>query len=82
MNAGHSQLLFTTHNLFLLEDADLIRKDALWFTEKDATGAVSLFSATDFDSTQLRKGASIINAYKAGRLGARPNLGSPYINAE
>jgi AAA15 family ATPase/GTPase len=81
LNASQSQLLFTTHNLFLLEDSDLIRKDALWFTEKDGTGAVSLFSAADFDSTQLRKGASLINAYKAGRLGARPNLGSPYISA-
>jgi hypothetical protein len=80
LNSGQSQLVFTTHNLFLLEDMELIRKDALWFTEKDGSGAVSLFSAAEFDSATLRKGASLINAYKAGRLGAKPNLGSPYIN--
>jgi putative AbiEii toxin of type IV toxin-antitoxin system len=78
-NSQQSQLLFTTHNLSLLEDVELIRRDALWFTEKDETGAVSLFSAADFDSATLRKDASLINAYKAGRLGAKPNLGSPYI---
>jgi AAA15 family ATPase/GTPase len=82
LNSGASQLLFTTHNLNLLEEQDFIRRDALWFTEKDDSGAVSLFSAADFDSTQLRKGASLINAYKAGKLGAKPNLGSPYITAE
>lgn len=82
LNSHESQLLFTTHNLNLLEDSDLIREDALWFTEKGSEGEVSLFSAADFDSSKLRKGASLINAYKSGRLGAKPNLGSPYINAE
>jgi AAA15 family ATPase/GTPase len=82
LNSKRSQLLFTTHNLFLLEDQDFIRKDALWFTEKGAEGQVSLFSAADFDSERLRKGASLINAYRSGRLGAKPNLGSPYFNAE
>ncbi|MDV6217851.1 ATP-binding protein [Flavitalea sp. BT771] len=81
LNSHQSQLLFTTHNLFLLEEQDFIRKDALWFTEKGEDGGVNLYSAADFDSDTLRKGASLINAYKAGRLGAKPNLGSPYLNA-
>lgn len=79
LNSSASQLLFTTHNLNLLAESDFIRRDALWFTEKDDSGAVNLFSAADFDSLTLRKDASLINAYKAGRLGAKPNLGSPYI---
>lgn len=82
LNSGESQLLFTTHNLSMLADQDFIRRDALWFTEKGPNGAVSLYSAADFDSSALRKGASIINAYKAGRLGGKPNLGSPYINVD
>lgn len=79
MNAGSSQMLITTHNLSLMEDQDFIRRDALWFSEKGNDGSVSLFSAADFDTTTLRKDASLINAYKTGRLGAKPNLGSPYL---
>jgi AAA15 family ATPase/GTPase len=82
LNSNASQLLFTTHNLFLLEDQDFVRKDALWFTEKESNGHVALFSAADFSSDTLRKGASLINAYRSGRLGAKPNLGSPYFKAE
>jgi AAA15 family ATPase/GTPase len=82
LNSGQSQLVFTSHNIFLLEEKDFIRKDALWFTEKGKDGQVSLYSAIDFDSATLRKGASLINAYRSGRLGAKPNLGSPYLTPE
>lgn len=82
LNSGQSQLVFTSHNIFLLEEKDFIRKDALWFTEKGKDGQVSLYSAIDFDSATLRKGASLINAYRSGRLGAKPNLGSPYLSSE
>lgn len=79
LNSNNSQLLITTHNISLLENQDFIRKDALWFSEKNDDGAMSLYSASDFDSAVLRKDASIINAYKAGKLGAKPNLGSPFL---
>src|SRR5690606_20632360 len=82
MNSGRSQLLITTHNLSLMADSDFIRRDALWFSEKKDDGSVALFSAADFDTTALRKDANLINAYKTGRLGAKPNLGSPYITSE
>lgn len=79
LNAKDSQLLVTTHNVSLMENQDFIRKDALWFSEKNDDGSISLYSAADFDSSVLRKDASIINAYKSGKLGAKPNLGSPYL---
>lgn len=79
LNAKSSQLLVTTHNVSLMENQDFIRKDALWFSEKNENGSISLYSAADFDSATLRKDASVINAYKAGKLGAKPNLGSPYL---
>jgi AAA15 family ATPase/GTPase len=82
LNAKNSQLLVTTHNVSLMENQDFIRKDALWFSEKNDDGSISLYSAADFDSATLRKDASIINAYKAGKLGAKPNLGSPYLIEE
>jgi AAA15 family ATPase/GTPase len=79
LNAESSQILIATHSVFLMENQDFIRKDALWFSEKGDDGSVSLYSAAEFDSSTLRKDASIINAYKAGKLGAKPNLGSPYL---
>jgi AAA15 family ATPase/GTPase len=82
LNAENSQLLFTTHNVSLMENQDFVRKDALWFSEKNENGSISLYSAADFDSATLRKDASVINAYKAGKLGAKPNLGSPYLIEE
>jgi AAA15 family ATPase/GTPase len=82
LNATNSQLLVTTHNTSLMENQDFIRRDALWFSEKNEDGSVGFYSAADFDSATLRKDASIINAYKAGRLGAKPNLGSPYLTVE
>ncbi|WP_057936114.1 AAA family ATPase [Algoriphagus resistens] len=79
LNSTNSQLLITTHNVSLLENQDFIRKDALWFSEKNNDGAMNLYSASDFDSSVLRKDASIINAYRVGKLGAKPNLGSPFL---
>jgi AAA15 family ATPase/GTPase len=78
-NAEQSQMLITTHNIGLMEEIDFVRKDALWFSEKKTDGSADLYSAADFDSSILRKGASLINAYRAGKLGAKPNLGSPFI---
>lgn len=79
VNSKNSQLLITTHNLTLMGNQDFIRKDALWLTEKNDDGSISLYAVSDFDSSVLRKDTSIINAYKTGKLGAKPNLGSPFI---
>ena len=35
----HAQLLVTTHNISLLNEKDLLRKDAVWFTNKKENGA-------------------------------------------
>jgi AAA15 family ATPase/GTPase len=81
-NAKQSQLILTTHNLFFLEEKDILRKDAVWFTQKKEDGSTELYSLADFDSSVFRKNTSIINAYKIGKLGAKPNLGSIFIESE
>ena len=78
-NSTHSQMLVTTHNLSFLDDPDILRKDAIWFTEKQNDGATKLYSLSDFDTKTIRKGTSILNAYKIGKFGAIPNLGSIYL---
>ena len=75
-NDSTSQLLFTVHDQLILTE-DFMRRDMVWFTEKDnGTASTELFSADDFN---MRKNASIFNAYKVGKLGARPQIGSPFI---
>lgn len=65
------QLLFTTHNISLLNEKELLRKDAIWFTEKQENGATDLFSMADFD---IRKELSFYKAYNTGKFGAIPNV--------
>ncbi len=67
----HSQLIFTTHESTLL-DRELLRRDGIWFAEKDDQGATHLYSLADF---KVRKDLRIAKGYLAGRFGAVPFLG-------
>ena len=66
-----AQLLFTTHNMSILNEKEILRKDAIWFTEKKENGSTELFSLADFN---FRKELSYYNAYKIGKFGAIPEL--------
>lgn len=79
INAQQSQLLATTHYRELLSNRDVFRNDAIWFTDKPATGATDLYSLADFDTSVVRDTSNVLNAYKSGRLSAVPNLGDYYI---
>jgi len=81
-NSGQSQMLVTTHNLFLLEEREILRNDAIWFTQKKDNGTTELYSLSDFDTSIIRKNSSIINSYKIGKLGAKPDLGNIFITEE
>ena len=67
-NPNGAQILFTTHTPLLL-DATLLRRDQVWFTDKDAEGEAHLYPLTDF---KPRKGESLVRGYMAGRYGAVP----------
>jgi hypothetical protein len=69
--SNQAQLLFTTHNMSLLNEKEMLRKDAIWFTEKQEDGATELFSMADFN---FRKELSFYNAYKLGKFGGVPEL--------
>jgi AAA15 family ATPase/GTPase len=76
MNSKASQLIFTTHDQLLL-DEDFIRRDMVWFTDKSKdTGGSELYSAAEFG---LHKNISLYKAYKVGKLGAKPELGSIFL---
>ena len=76
VNSERGQLIFSTHSLMLL-DEEFIRRDMVYFTNKNEAGATEIYRAKDFG---LHKEVSILNAYRAGKLGAKPNLGSIFTN--
>ena len=67
-----AQLLLTTHYDGLLGEEDLLRKDNVWFTEKNLDGSSVLYPLTDFKG--LNRISSFQKAYKFGKFGAVPNL--------
>ena len=66
-----AQLLLTTHYDGLLGEEDLLRKDNIWFAEKNTDGASVLYPLTDFKG--LNRISSLQKAYKLV-IGAVPNL--------
>ena len=68
-NKNDAQLVFTTHNTYLL-DQDIFRRDQIWFTKKDPeTGKTDLYSLVEY---KPRKDKDIKKGYLAGRYGALP----------
>ncbi len=80
VNAKSSQLIATTHNREILNNKDLFRNDAIWFTQKNEFGATELYSLADFDTSVVRDTTNVYNAYKVGKLGGVPHLGDYYID--
>lgn len=73
-NPKHAQLLFTTHDTNLLS-AKLMRRDQIWFTEKDRMESTDLYRLTDIffsDGTKPRKDGNLERNYIKGRYGAIP----------
>ncbi len=68
-----AQLVATTHDTNLLR-SELLRRDQIWFAEKDSDGATEIYPLTDF---KTRKGDNIEKGYVQGRYGAVPFSGDP-----
>lgn len=72
INTNHAQLIFTTHDTGLL-DLTLLRRDQIWFAEKnEKTMQTDVYALTDFSP---RKGENIAKGYLQGRYGAIPFIG-------
>lgn len=69
---GSAQLLFTTHDMSLLNEKDVLRPDAVWFTDKGSDGVTNMYSVADIKG--FRKELSYYNYYKTGKFGAIPEL--------
>jgi len=69
INNGNAQLIFTTHDISLLNN-ELFRRDQVWFTEKDEKGITELYSMADIDG--VRNNIPYDKWYLSGRFGATP----------
>lgn len=76
LNPNKAQLIFTTHESWLL-NANLLRRDEIWFTEKQQNGISQLYSLADFvdeDGVKIRKDENYEKNYLLGKYGAIPTL--------
>ena len=69
-NNSKAQLIFTTHDTTLLSQ-QMLRRDQVWFLEKDKQQSSQLYSLAEFSP---RKNEAIEKGYLNGRYGAIPFL--------
>lgn len=70
-NRNNGQLIFTTHDTTLL-DPELLRRDQIWFAEKNEERATAIYPLLDYSP---RKNENLERGYLLGRYGAIPFVG-------
>lgn len=76
INTNHAQLIFTSHDSWQL-NSQTLRRDEIWFVEKDINGISSLYSLVDFEDeagAKIRKDENYEKNYLLGKYGAIPSL--------
>ena len=68
------QIIFTTHECHLL-DLHLLRKDEIWFAERDKEGASHIYSLSDFQPTYNKE--DIKTGYLKGQFSEIPFFSNP-----
>lgn len=71
LNKSNGQIVFSTHDTSIL-DSRFLRRDQVWFMEKDEEKATQLYPLTDFHP---RKHEALEKGYLQGRFGALPYIG-------
>jgi len=68
-----AQLIFTVHDINLMDCKKMFRKEQIWFVHKDEDG-VYVYSLADFTAQEgVRDTTDIIEKYRKGALGALPD---------
>ena len=78
LNNGDAQLIVVTHDTNLLRK-DLLRRDQIWFAEKDERGISDLYSLVEYkinQATSVRNDATFSKDYLLGKYGAIPYFGN------
>jgi hypothetical protein len=75
-SSGRAQLIFSTHDTSLL-DSKLLRRDQIWFAEKDNEQASRLTALSEFSP---RKSEALERGYLSGRYGGIPILSAGLLD--
>ena len=71
VNIHNAQLIINTHNISLIDEADLFRRDQIYIVDKNRYGEASLTPVSDFS---VRETAKVGKLYREGRFGGVPYL--------
>lgn len=73
INRKNAQLLITSHDTYILDTCEL-KREQIWFTDKNKDGATELYSLNEFDKNVIRDYANYGKSYFDGRFKALPNV--------
>ena len=73
-NRTRTQLIFTTHDLLLMDCNDLLRRDEIWITDKSIDGESTLIGLPEYRGVMHDE--DIRKSYLEGRFGGTPQLDS------
>ncbi|MCM1261345.1 MAG: ATP-binding protein [Butyrivibrio sp.] len=69
----NAQMIFTVHDINLMDCKRMFRKEQIWFVHKDEYG-IYVYSLADFTAQQgIRDTTDIMEKYRKGALGALPD---------
>ena len=69
----NAQMIFTVHDINLMDCKRIFRKEQIWFIHKDEDG-VYVYSLADFTAKQgVRDTTDVMEKYRKGALGALPD---------
>ena len=69
----NAQMIFTVHDINLMDCKKMFRKEQIWFVHKDDTG-IYVYSLAEFTAQQgVRDTTDIMEKYRKGVLGALPD---------
>ena len=71
INKKNAQLLVTSHDTAIL-DFNVLKREQIWFTDKDKNGVTELYSLNEFDKNKIRDYANYGKNYIEGRFNAIP----------
>ncbi|UTC45483.1 ATP-binding protein [Treponema vincentii] len=73
INILHAQLLVTSHDTFIMDSCEL-KREQIWFTDKNNFGATELYCLNEFDKNLIRDYVNYGKYYFDGRFKALPAI--------
>jgi len=73
LNQDKAQFVFTAHDAILL-DKDLLRRDQIWFVDRNRFGESELYGMSEFDSSVIRNTSDFRKKYLDSVFGAAETI--------